>query len=233
MPERVSASLLETVRNVTIDGDGDSRLVFVTDPYGLAAEQYKILARMLMNAHPHGGTILITSPGPSEGKTLTSINLSWALAAAGHHTCLVDVSLRAPALARILGVSLPSVAPRLDDDTSRVLKAVCRVNNSSLHVLAGFPRDRGSVRSCDPEVIAPVIEGLRPNFHWRILDCASAMPTADVPNLLPLVDGALLVIRSGVTSKKLIAPCIDMIDAKLWGVVMNDLPVAGSEKASR
>ena len=83
-----------------------SRLVFLTDPTGLAVEQYKILRRRLINLHPNGGAVLITSPSPGEGKTLTSINLAWSLAAAGHRTCLVDLDFRAPGVAPALSYSV-------------------------------------------------------------------------------------------------------------------------------
>src|ERR1700710_1771023 len=62
---------------VTIVPDQNSRLVFLTDPAGLAIEQYKLLRRRLCAAHPNGGMMLVTSPSPGDGKTLTSINLAW------------------------------------------------------------------------------------------------------------------------------------------------------------
>jgi len=62
-----------------------------------------MLRRRLYTLRPHGGTVLITSPNPGEGKTLTSVNLAWSLADAGHDTCLVDLDFRAPGVSRTLG----------------------------------------------------------------------------------------------------------------------------------
>ena len=63
-------------RVITLQPGKNSRLVFLTEPAGLAVEQYKILRRRLCNLHPQGGAMLITSPSPGEGKTLTSVNLA-------------------------------------------------------------------------------------------------------------------------------------------------------------
>jgi Mrp family chromosome partitioning ATPase len=99
----VPLRLIPGRRVITIRSNKKSRLVFLTEPTGLAAEQYKMLRRRLCTLHPHGGAMLITSPGPGEGKTLTSVNLAWCLADAGHHTCLVDLDFRAPGISPALG----------------------------------------------------------------------------------------------------------------------------------
>src|SRR5215467_2112931 len=89
-------------RRITVHPDRDSRLVYLTEPDGLAVERYRLLRRRLCTLHPEGGVLLVTSSAPGEGKTLTSVNLAWALAEAGHGICLVDLDFRAPGVSRTL-----------------------------------------------------------------------------------------------------------------------------------
>jgi len=57
---------------------------------------------------------------------------------------------------------------------------------------------------------------------------APAIPMSDVAEVLPYVDGALMVVRSDVTAKSLVGPTFELLGSKLWGVVLNDAPVSGS-----
>jgi capsular exopolysaccharide synthesis family protein len=214
---------------LTLAPDKKSRLVFLTEPTGLAVEQYKILRRRLCNLHPQGGVMLITSPSPGEGKTLTSVNLSWALAEAGHDICLVDLDFRAPGITRALGYTID------EDGVEDVIAGKRTINQSirqlgdrSLYVLGVRRRMVSPGGLLSSASITPILAELRTMFRWVILDFAPVIPMADVGEVLPQVDGALMVIRSGKTEKSLVAPSIEILGSKVWGVVVNDSPIYGS-----
>jgi capsular exopolysaccharide synthesis family protein len=206
-----------------------SRLVFVTEPTGLAVEQYKILHRRLCNRHPEGGVILVTSPSPGEGKTLTSINLAWCMAEAGRRTCLVDMDFRAPGINLTLGCATE------EDSLEEVLtgkrtlhQAIRQVGDRSLYVL-GINKGLASPGTLlSSASIVPLLMELRAMFQWIILDFAPMIPMADVGEVLPYVDGAMMVVRSGKTDKSLIAPSLEILGAKIWGVILNDSVINGS-----
>ena len=48
--------------------------------------------------------ILVTSPGPGEGKTTTVANLAGVFGLAGHRVCVVDTDLRRPTRHRLFGL---------------------------------------------------------------------------------------------------------------------------------
>src|SRR5206468_1661453 len=62
----------------------DHRLATLSDPQSVAAQQYAILALKIQQwmAETGGKTLMITSGSGAEGKSLTALNLSLALAAA-------------------------------------------------------------------------------------------------------------------------------------------------------
>ncbi|MEO8737586.1 MAG: CpsD/CapB family tyrosine-protein kinase [Edaphobacter sp.] len=206
-----------------------SRLVFLTDPVGLAAEQYKILRRRLINLRPQGGVLLITSPGPGEGKTLTAVNLSWALADAGERTCLVDLDFRAPGVSQALGCS--TGGDGIEDVLNgrrKLHQAMCQIADTRMHVLRTRNRLDSAGKLLSPSVIVPALAELRSIFHWVILDFAPVIPLADVGEVLHHVDGAILVIRSGKTARKMVSPSLEILGSKLCGVILNDSPIQGS-----
>jgi Mrp family chromosome partitioning ATPase len=66
------------------------------------------------------------------------------------------------------------------------------------------------------------IETLRTQFDRVIIDAPAATPLADVGILAPLVDGVLMVVHSGVTTKPAIQEAVSTIPGdKFLGVVLN------------
>jgi len=209
-----------------------SRLVFLTDPHGLAVESYKLLRTRLCAMSPNRGVLLVTSPNAGDGKTLTSTNLAWSLADSGKHTCLVDLDFRAPGMGRSMNYEIladeDGVAEVLQG-SSALSKAIRRVSGTSLHVLGIKEPQPSSSQFLAPETIRPMLTKLRDIFEWVILDMPPAIPMSDVSEVLPHVDGALMVVRSGKTNKSLLQPTIDLLGSKLWGAVLNDAVINGSE----
>src|SRR5271169_5922770 len=79
----------------------DRHLVSITDPYSLAAEQYKKLRARVLRATKKNfhNTIMIASANMNEGKSTTAANLALALSQEMDHTVLlVDADLRRPSL---------------------------------------------------------------------------------------------------------------------------------------
>lgn len=216
-------------KRLAIHPGRNSRLVFLTEPAGLAVERYRLLRRRLCTLYPHGGVVLITSPNPGEGKTLTSVNLAWALAEAGHTTCLVDLDFRAPGVSRALNCRFEDGGVReVLEDEADLHDLVRRVSECSLHVLGIKERMAAPGHLLYSQALASMLANLRARFQWVVLDFAPVIPMADVSEVIPHVNGAILVVRNGKTAKDMLAPAIEAIGPKLWGVIANDCPINGS-----
>ena len=86
----------------------DQRLVSLTRPTSLEAEQYQTLRLNLQRLKAARDTrmIAMTSPTSGDGKTLNAINLAGALArGADTRVLLVEADLRRPTLAAQLGLA--------------------------------------------------------------------------------------------------------------------------------
>ena len=82
--------------------------VAATHPTSPAAEQYRLL-RTRLEGRDRGRRaqlVLVTSPGPGDGKTTTSANLALTMAQDFNHSVvLVEADMRRPTLAGLCGIS--------------------------------------------------------------------------------------------------------------------------------
>ena len=88
---------LGAVPEVANSKDGQE-LVMLSGSHSAASEAYRVLRTNLQFAavdHPLR-TLLVTSPAPSEGKSLSTANLAVALAQAGQRVVVVDADLHRP-----------------------------------------------------------------------------------------------------------------------------------------
>jgi capsular exopolysaccharide synthesis family protein len=220
---------LRSGKTIRLQPSTRSRLVFLTEPTGLAVEQYKLLRRSLNTLQPRGGILLVTSPGPGEGKTLTSVNLAWCLATDRQNTCLVDLDFRAPGVAATLGYTVEDgSAEDVLTGKKSLGESLRQVEDASFYVLGIQKRHASPAEFLSAAVLKPLLNDLRAMFHWVILDLAPAIPMSDVAEVVQYVDGALLVVRDGTTKKAMIASTCKILGSKLWGVVLNDSPIVGS-----
>jgi capsular exopolysaccharide synthesis family protein len=216
-------------RTIKLEVHADLRVPFLIDPAGLAVEQYKMLRGRLNALEPRGGVLLVTSPAPGDGKTLTSINLAWSLAQGGFSTCLVDLDFRAPGVTRTLDLSTD------DGGVEEVLtgkkslsQTLFQIGDRPFHVLGIRERVEEPSHLYATALLQPLLSVLRNSYRWVILDLSPAVPMSDVSDVLPQTDGALMVVRSGKSQKTFLPPILEILGRKLWGVVLNDTPVLGS-----
>ena len=102
---QLEVNVLECAKNRIIVPGVEVRLGQVGSP------SFRILrTRLLQQCRTnHWSSIAITSAGPGEGKTVTSLNLAINIANAGNHDVfLLDLDMRNPSICRYLGVTPPT-----------------------------------------------------------------------------------------------------------------------------
>ena len=201
-------------------------LVAGLSPKSLAAEQYRQLRTRLAHAeNAHAlRTVLITSPQKGEGKSITSANLALTMAQElQRRVVIVEADLRKPSMQHLFG--LPA-GPGLSDYLAGAaeLKEVMKfLPEQNLTVIPAGMTPTNPAELLGSTAMRRLLDQLRTRFDRVILDTPPVLPLADVAVLAPMVDGALLVVRAGVTPKPAIENALRGFDSsRLIGIVLNE-----------
>jgi len=227
IPSRARASVIPMNGSNGITKNSSSFKFFQERPGSPEAEAVRSLHADLMlsrwGARPQA--LVVLSGFPGEGKTTLAINLAMALSQQGS-TCLVDGDLRQPSVAGAFGMEDCSGLAELMCDVStldEVIQDVPELPNMKI-LSAG-------IATCNPgELFATrsfqsVISMLRERFAFVVVDSSPILPYADGRVISTLVDGVILVGRSGITTREALARSIELLTnihaAPILEVVLN------------
>ncbi|MDP9055204.1 MAG: AAA family ATPase [Acidobacteriota bacterium] len=204
----------------------NNRLAVLTDPDSIAAQQYNILALKVQKwmSRTGGKTLVITSSTGEEGKSLTALNLSLALASSmGGGVLLVDCDLRLPQIQNRLGLqSDPGLADLLVSGSSDASPYISRIGD--LDVMPAGTNAVQQTRLLASARGHEVMAKLRDQYRIVVLDSPPVVPISDSHTLSGLADGVVMVVRARRTRPELLQRALASLEAQnLVGVVLNDV----------
>jgi len=198
-------------------------------PKSSVSEAFRSLRTSLMFSTPEGmpKTILITSPGPGDGKTTTAINLATVMAQNGSRVLLIDADLRKPRLHRDFGKpQSPGLTNRIAGTQSEGNEAASIVTTDveGLFVMPSGHQAPNPAELLSSERMTRIIAMNARAFDHVIIDTAPILGLADSMVLSRLVDGVIVVASAGQTAKDSIKTSMRrlmQVRAPLLGVVLN------------
>jgi protein-tyrosine kinase len=192
-------------------------------------EAYKLLRTQIVQRTKQEGlnTLMVTSPLPNEGKTLTTINLAIAISQkVGQTVLLVDGDLRTPSLHRYL--DLPLGPGLMDFLTSGYPIAESLVHPEGLADLVVLPAGNPTSQSAELLSSPLMVDLVRELKHFYpdryVLFDLPPLLYADPLAFAPLVDGIILVVAAGRTPREEITRAMGMLkEFPLLGFVLNKI----------
>lgn len=197
------------------------------------AEAFRMLRTNLqfLDIDVHMKSLLITSPLPQDGKTSTAVNLAVAVAQTGRRVLIVDGDLRRPSVASMLGlpgnVGLTNVLVGQTD----LHTALQHDSRTGVTVLASGPLPPNPSEILQSQATHELFRRLENTFDLMIVDAPPLLPLADPAVLSVEVDGVILVIRHGKTTRDQLRQSVERlrsVGARVFGVVANMTPARGS-----
>jgi len=187
-------------------------IICVNEPRSRSAEAFRALrsaidyATVIEEARGNkkvgAHVVLLTSPGPGEGKTTTLANLAATMAEGDRRVLAVNCDFRRPRLHRYLGGDTEARTVNVTD-----VAGVQLVTQVTLDDSAASPSD---VVTAQRELV----ERARTRFDVILLDSAPALTTNDASDLLPVVDHVILAVRSGQTSAEAASRAAELLERR-------------------
>ncbi len=204
----------------------EQRLVALSEPDGTGAEMFRVLATRLahMQNKRRLQKLLITSSVVDEGKSVVAVNLALTLARRpNERVLLIESDLRRPTASVLLSSSPLTGISEWSEGELALEDALYQVRDLPLWVMAaGHPMEE-PLPLLESERFAKMLDQVSASFDWVLLDATPMLPMADSTSLARLCDGVLVVVREGVTRKKVLNKAVASIErSKLIGVVFNE-----------
>jgi len=196
------------------------------DPHSAIAEAFRSLRTTLQFSTAAGlpKVLLVVSSKPSEGKSFTSMCLAANFAQLGMRVLLIDADLRKASLHRELGVAG-------DRGLSNVLTGAMSPEEVAhenvvpgVTLIASGPLPPNPAELLAGPRFSALLSTAAENFDLVVIDGPPVMGLADAPLLGSIVDGALLVVDSSGTRRRLVQAAIKRLHfsrTNLLGVLLN------------
>ena len=166
--------------------------------------------------------VMVTSPGPSEGKTTTTANLAVLLAEAGYRVLVANCDYRLPRL-------------HLYFDQPHSYRKTVQTAIPNVTLVADVADETAPQNPTQVvETQKNLIRKAREHYDVVLLDTAPLLATNDALALLPAVDMVLLVAQEGKTDAESAAEAVDLLRrrrADIAGVVMTGTTGFGRSRA--
>ena len=230
-------------------GNLNKQLLINYSSQSAIAEAYRILRTNIvievLKNQTKGRTILVSSAGPQEGKSINISNLGICLAQAGHKVIVVDLDLRRPVIDKIF--CLP---PHHRRGLSDVLRQTVKLEDAILSLtdlliqskeidkilsvpgidnlnflLSGTPVSNPS-ELLGSQNMSLVLEKLKEKFDIVLFDTPPILAVTDAVLLAPKVDAVILVYKVGKTASAAIMRTkkqLEGVGVSCKGIILNNI----------
>lgn len=212
------------------DKKGMDSLYLITQsmPKSVVSEAFRSLRTSILfssSSDRELKSIMITSAGPSEGKTTTGVNLSIAMSLGEKKVLIVDCDLRKPSLHKVFSRPNDAGISNLVVDHNRAIEEVIQetgINN--LHLITSGPIPPNPSELLGSHRMSEIMKQLEDSYDWIIYDSPPVMSVTDATIVGRLVEGVVLVVDATSTSRESAVAskrALSEVGANIIGVALN------------
>lgn len=200
------------------------------------AEQFRKI-RAEIYRMPGIRTVLVTSATQGEGKTLVAANIAVMISRdMNKKSLLLEADLRNPVLCRYFGISNGTGLTDYLAGSAGLSDVILTIGKERLTIIPGGKPLPNSGELISSKKMSDLVRELKTAYPDRIIiiDSPPLLETSDPLLLSSLVDGIIIVIRSGVTSRETVKQAIGPLPQdKIIGTVLNGLKFSSGSMRKR
>ena len=199
----------------------------INQPRSPAAEAFRSLRTNLdfMSIDEPLKSILVSSPGMSEGKTTIAANLASIIAQGGKRVVIVDADFRRPRLHEEMNVPNRVGLSDVFRDRISLLEATQKIGDFDLFVITAGEKPPNPAELLGSEKMKQLLRELKEKYDIVIVDSTPTVVT-DSQLVSARVDGVLLVLSIGKTDAEAARIAVEQYQragARILGGVMNNI----------
>lgn len=203
------------------------RLLAHNSPKDPVAEQYRTIRTNIQfsGADEEIKSLVLTSSGPSEGKSTTAANLATVYAQQGLNVLLIDGDLRKPTAHYTFRLENHTGLTNVLTRQSSLGQAVQSTEVPNLYVLTSGPIPPNPSELLASKQMGEVLAEMKERFDMVIFDTPPILAVADAQILANQVDASLLIVSSAKTEKDAALKAKELLTqakSKLLGAVLNN-----------
>jgi capsular exopolysaccharide synthesis family protein len=195
-------------------------------PHSIMAEQIRQVRTRLQHAASLDTTrtIVVTSPGPQDGKTVIACNMAAGLALNGRRILLVDANFRRPELHKLFGVNNDTGFTNVLDSVGNLESCVQRTSVPNLELLTTGPKTTNPTELIESQLFGDFIDRALEEYDHVIFDTGPLLVVSEAVALAPRCDGVITVVRAKKNTRGMLSRVSGIyrqIKAEHLGVVLN------------
>lgn len=169
-------------------------------------------------------SLVVTSTGPREGKSMVASNLAISLAHAGQRVLLVEADMRRPKAHDIFGLDQEPGLSNVMVGSAKASEAVKETTVAGLWVLTAGRVPPNPTELLGSQRFREFMNSLKTHFDWIIIDTPPVMAVTDAALVAHHATGVIFVVGSDMTSRHAARVALEQlhkVNATLVGGVLN------------
>ena len=190
------------------------------------AEAFRTVRSNLLFSNSDEGmqSIVVTSTGPAEGKSVVAGYMAIGLAQTGQRVLLIDADMRKPSVHELFGQTQTPGLSNLLVGNANAQNTVREGGVENLWTLCAGRIPPNPSELLGSQRFKAFLDGLNDHFDWVLVDCPPVMVVTDPTVVARLASGVLFVVGADMTSRHAAETALERLDAvgaRFVGAVLN------------
>jgi succinoglycan biosynthesis transport protein ExoP len=209
-----------------LTGDHETQPLLSNDTPALFQEAFRAVRTSVLFAAiaDDSRTLLVTSTGPHEGKSMVAANLAVSLAQTGRRVLLIDADMRRPTAHTLLSRPKSPGLSGLNHGGWRLEAAVQTTNVPDLFLIAAGETPTNPAELLASQKFEGFVKDAAGQYDWVVIDSPPVMAVTDAALIGHLVSGVVFVVGSEQTSAETALNALEKLHAargRFVGAVLN------------